>query len=41
DSLSCGVCQIAKHKQSPHPKQSTRELSRPGQLVVIDNMGPV
>ncbi|CAN0281850.1 unnamed protein product, partial [Ectocarpus fasciculatus] len=42
DNLSpCGVCQIAKHKQSPHPKQSTRELSRPGQLVVIDNMGPV
>ncbi|CAB1115388.1 unnamed protein product [Ectocarpus sp. CCAP 1310/34] len=42
DSLSpCGVCQITKHKQSPHPKQSTRELSRPGQLVVIDNMGPV
>ncbi|CAB1109266.1 unnamed protein product [Ectocarpus sp. CCAP 1310/34] len=42
DSLSpCGVCQIAKHKQSPYPKQSTRELSRPGQLVVIDNMGPV
>ncbi|CAB1103798.1 unnamed protein product [Ectocarpus sp. CCAP 1310/34] len=41
DSLSpCGVCQIAKHKQSPHPKQSTRELSRSGQLVVIDNMGP-
>ena len=33
--------EIAKHKQSPHPKQSTRELSRPGQLVVIDNMGPV
>ncbi|CAB1111509.1 unnamed protein product [Ectocarpus sp. CCAP 1310/34] len=41
-SLSpCGVCQIAKHKQFPHPKQSARELSRPGQLVVIDNMGPV
>ncbi|CAN0586415.1 unnamed protein product, partial [Ectocarpus sp. 12 AP-2014] len=37
----CGVCQIAKHKQSPHPKQSTCELSRPGQLVVIDNMGSV
>ncbi|CAN0558936.1 unnamed protein product, partial [Ectocarpus sp. 12 AP-2014] len=42
DNLSpCGVCHIAKHKQSPHLKQSTRELSRPGQLVVIDYMVPV
>ncbi|CAB1099771.1 unnamed protein product [Ectocarpus sp. CCAP 1310/34] len=42
DSLSpCAVFQIAKDKQSSHPKQSTRDLSRPGQLVVIDNMGPV
>ena len=37
----CSICQIGKHKQCPHPKKSTRELSRPGELVVIDNMGPV
>ena len=35
------VCQIGKHKQCSHPKQSTRELSRPAKIVVIDNMGPV
>ena len=32
---------MTKHKQSPHPKTSTRELDRPGELVIIDNMGPV
>ena len=37
----CGICEVEKHKQSPHPKRTTRELSRPGQLVQIDNMGPV
>ena len=37
----CDVCEIAKHKQTSHPKNTTRELSRPGQLVYIDNMGPI
>ncbi|CAM9767451.1 unnamed protein product, partial [Sphacelaria rigidula] len=36
----CDVCEIAKHKQTSHPKKTTRELSRPGQLVYINNMGP-
>eukprot|EP00903_Cladosiphon_okamuranus_P010136 g9598.t1 len=37
----CVICEVGKHKDSPHPKKSTRELSRPGELVVIDNLGPV
>lgn len=37
----CGICEIGKHKQSPHLKRSTRELARPGEVVVIDNLGPI
>ncbi|CAB1111900.1 unnamed protein product [Ectocarpus sp. CCAP 1310/34] len=37
----CDNCQITKHKKAPVPKKTSRVLTKPGQLVQFDNMGPI
>ncbi|CAN0005980.1 unnamed protein product [Sphacelaria rigidula] len=37
----CDVCENAKHKQTSHPRKTTRQLSRPGQPIYINNMGSI
>ena len=36
----CDICSVTKSKQQAHPKKSTRETTRPMQLVYTDLMGP-
>ncbi|CAB1105506.1 unnamed protein product [Ectocarpus sp. CCAP 1310/34] len=37
----CDNCHITKHKKAPVPKKTSRVLTKPGQLVQFDNMGPI
>ncbi|CAB1102198.1 unnamed protein product [Ectocarpus sp. CCAP 1310/34] len=37
----CDNCHITKHKKAPVPKKTSRALTKPGQLVQFDNMGPI
>ncbi|CAB1120472.1 unnamed protein product [Ectocarpus sp. CCAP 1310/34] len=37
----CDNCHITKHKKPPVPKKTSRVLTKPGQLVQFDNMGPI